>query len=164
MHAKTHAASLLVQVKFHAYLTVRKSDMAEISSLNLLKLPRSDLELIIGFGRNGFNCQSWLCSQELGDQRLMSPRHLVGWELMWWVNIHTICSLGCYRNIYVRVHVGLTLNPDFLTCFLGDGKLEIDDVMDSLDVINQHSINGAQLMEAFQLFDINKDGFIRWVQ
>jgi Ca2+-binding EF-hand superfamily protein len=43
----------------------------------------------------------------------------------------------------------------------GDGKLQIEELLQNIEVLNAHSINGEQLMTAFNTFDVNKDGFIR---
>ena len=44
---------------------------------------------------------------------------------------------------------------------LGNGKLEIKELMDNLDVINMHSLYGDDLMHAFKYFADKKTGFIR---
>ena len=46
----------------------------------------------------------------------------------------------------------------------GDGKLQIEELVKNIDVLNEHSVNGEQLKEAFLAFDTNKDGYIRSVR
>ncbi len=43
----------------------------------------------------------------------------------------------------------------------GDGRLEIDELMRSLHIINAHSLRGPELRKAFETFDTNGDGYIR---
>ncbi|CAD5124968.1 DgyrCDS13212 [Dimorphilus gyrociliatus] len=55
----------------------------------------------------------------------------------------------------------------FLTKHLdknGDGKLQIKEIIDQLDVINLHAEYGVELMAAFKKFDQNGDGYIRYPQ
>lgn len=54
----------------------------------------------------------------------------------------------------------------FLTKHLdknGDGKLQIKEIIDQLDVINLHAEYGEELMNAFKKFDTKGDGYIRYL-
>lgn len=44
---------------------------------------------------------------------------------------------------------------------LGDGKLQIEELVNSWETLTQHSFNGEELMEAFKTFDKKNTGFIR---
>lgn len=44
---------------------------------------------------------------------------------------------------------------------LGDGKIQIKELVDNWNVLAQHSVNGDELMESFKKFDVNNDGFIK---
>ncbi|KAK2142366.1 hypothetical protein LSH36_965g01028 [Paralvinella palmiformis] len=46
----------------------------------------------------------------------------------------------------------------------GDGHLQIEELMDNLHVLYQHAIHRDELMTAFNTFDINKDGYIRYTE
>ncbi len=48
----------------------------------------------------------------------------------------------------------------WITSITGDGQLQIDELMDNLDVIDEHSVHGDELMDAFKALDVKKDGFI----
>lgn len=59
-------------------------------------------------------------------------------------------------STYKLLYLVLT---DFVS---GDGKLQIEELLANIEVLNEHSVNGEQLMAAFNTFDVNKDGFIRY--
>jgi EF-hand domain pair len=43
----------------------------------------------------------------------------------------------------------------------GDGKLQIEELVNNLELLNEHSVNGDELMSAFRAFDTDNDGHIR---
>ena len=43
----------------------------------------------------------------------------------------------------------------------GDGKLQIEELVDNWNALCQHSVNGAELMRAFNTLDRDGEGFIR---
>ena len=46
--------------------------------------------------------------------------------------------------------------------FSGDGKIHIDELVENLDAMVIHDIRGEELMKAFELFDRDKSGSIRY--
>ena len=52
------------------------------------------------------------------------------------------------------VHIILLLS-------LGDGELEVGELMNNIDVINCHSFYGKRLMKEFKKIDTDGDGVIR---
>ena len=44
---------------------------------------------------------------------------------------------------------------------VGDGKLQIDELLDNWEVLCHHSVFGKEMMEAFKVLDKNGDGWIR---
>lgn len=44
---------------------------------------------------------------------------------------------------------------------VGDGKLQIKELVDNWKILAQHSVNGDDLLSAFKVIDKNKDGFVR---
>ena len=51
-----------------------------------------------------------------------------------------------------------------LFCYinLGDGKLSIDEIVDNMNVLNQHCVNGTELLSAFNKIDKDGNGSIRY--
>ena len=45
----------------------------------------------------------------------------------------------------------------------GDGHLTVDELIENIHVINAHSLQGEEIMDAFDKLDLNKDGVIRCV-
>ncbi|XP_067934439.1 calmodulin-like [Watersipora subatra] len=43
----------------------------------------------------------------------------------------------------------------------GDGKLQIEELVENWDALCQHSVNGKQLMDAFNKLDLDGDGYIK---
>ncbi|KAI0228989.1 hypothetical protein LSAT2_020572 [Lamellibrachia satsuma] len=43
----------------------------------------------------------------------------------------------------------------------GDGVLQIEELLENIHVIQAHSIHKHEMMDAFERFDTNKDGYIR---
>ncbi len=56
----------------------------------------------------------------------------------------------------------------FLKCdklivyFADDGQISINQIVDNIDVITQHSIDGDQLVTAFHLLDRKDAGYLRY--
>jgi len=44
---------------------------------------------------------------------------------------------------------------------LGDGCVQISELVNQWEALAEHSVNGEELMDAFHKLDINNDGFIR---
>ena len=44
-----------------------------------------------------------------------------------------------------------------------NGKLEVNELLNNMHILNAHSLNKEQLMHAFKMFDANGDGAIRQV-
>ena len=42
----------------------------------------------------------------------------------------------------------------------GDGRLSVDELLENIHVISAHSLQGEEIMEAFEKLDLNKDGVI----
>ena len=47
--------------------------------------------------------------------------------------------------------------------YLGDGELEVKELMDNIDVINWHCFYGKELMREFSKIDTDGDGVIRYI-
>lgn len=43
----------------------------------------------------------------------------------------------------------------------GDGKLQIEELVDNWYALCQHSVNGDELLSAFNTLDIDGDGYIK---
>ncbi len=54
------------------------------------------------------------------------------------------------------------INDEYL--FTGDGHLSIDEVVDNIDVITHHSLDDADIFEAFRTLDIHKVGYLRYLK
>lgn len=44
---------------------------------------------------------------------------------------------------------------------LGDGQLQIEELVNNWYALCQHSVNGDELLEAFNTLDVDHDGYIR---
>ena len=44
--------------------------------------------------------------------------------------------------------------------FTGNGDLDISELVDNYHILVQHSVHGEELLDAFNKFDTNKDGFL----
>lgn len=47
--------------------------------------------------------------------------------------------------------------------FTGDGKLQVDELLDNIHIINTHIQHREDLMAAFKVFDRKGEGYIRHV-
>lgn len=43
----------------------------------------------------------------------------------------------------------------------GDGKLQIEELVNNWNALCQHSVNGDELMSAFNTLDMDGDGYIK---
>lgn len=46
----------------------------------------------------------------------------------------------------------------------GDGKLQIQELLDNIHVLHDHNVHREDLMEAFKRFDTDGNGYIRFVE